>query len=183
MKLTTITVVGAIALGAPAVSAAQDTSSSTPTPSQQCKSERTAMGKEAFGLLYGTNKTRSNAFGKCVSKRAKATESAEKAARTNAAKECDAERTADPAAFKTKYGTGKNGANAYGKCVSTKAKAKTTATVKAQVKSEINAAKTCKALRKNDKAAFEQKYGTARNAFGKCVSATAKAKSQTPTQS
>jgi hypothetical protein len=38
----------------------------------------------------------------------------------------------------------------------------------------VNAAQTCKQLRKDDKDAFEEQYGTKRNAFGKCVSATAK---------
>ena len=36
----------------------------------------------------------------------------------NAAKTCKAERTADPAAFREKYGTNKNKRNAFGKCVS-----------------------------------------------------------------
>ena len=38
----------------------------------------------------------------------------------NAAKECKAERKEDPDAFKEKYGTNKNGKNAFGKCVSSK---------------------------------------------------------------
>jgi len=42
----------------------------------------------------------------------------------NAAKECKAERKADPVAFKEKYGTNKNGKNAFGKCVSSKKKGK-----------------------------------------------------------
>jgi len=37
-----------------------------------------------------------------------------------------------------------------------------------------NAAKKCKALRKNDPAGFAALYGTRPNAYGKCVSATAK---------
>lgn len=36
---------------------------------------------------------------------------------------CRAERAADPAAFRTKYGTNRNKANAFGKCVSQHAKA------------------------------------------------------------
>ena len=39
---------------------------------------------------------------------------------------------------------------------------------------EKNAAKKCKALRKNDPAGFAALYGTRPNAYGKCVSATAK---------
>ena len=39
----------------------------------------------------------------------------------NAAKECKAERAADPQAFHATYGTGHNGRNALGKCVSRRA--------------------------------------------------------------
>ena len=46
----------------------------------------------------------------------------EKAKRQNAAKACRAEQKTDPAAFKAKYGTNGNGHNAFGKCVSSKAK-------------------------------------------------------------
>ena len=41
----------------------------------------------------------------------------------NAAKACKAERTTDPDAFREKYGTNRNKRNAFGKCVSTHAKA------------------------------------------------------------
>jgi len=95
----------------------------------------------------------------------------------NASQECKAEQSADPAAFKAKYGTGKKGANAHGKCVSQKAKAKTAAAVRHEVKADVSAAKSCKAERKADPAAFAAKYGTnknKRNAFGKCVSKQAK---------
>jgi hypothetical protein len=42
---------------------------------------------------------------------------------TSAVKDCKAERAADPAAFKAKYGKNKSKANALGKCVSQTAKA------------------------------------------------------------
>ena len=35
----------------------------------------------------------------------------------NAAKACKAERALDPEAFREKYGTNRNGANAFGNCV------------------------------------------------------------------
>jgi hypothetical protein len=38
----------------------------------------------------------------------------------NAAQECRAERTADPAGFAALYGTNANDRNAFGKCVSAK---------------------------------------------------------------
>lgn len=185
MKITqmSIATLGVLALATPAV--AQDTAppESVPTAQEQCRTEREATGKAVFALKYGTNENRANAFGKCVSKRDAATEEAAAEAKTNAAKECKAERTADGAAFAAKYGTGKNGSNAYGKCVSGKAKAKTAETVEEQVETEIRASKTCKAERKADPAAFKARYGTNKNrsnAFGKCTSAAAKAQQDKP---
>jgi hypothetical protein len=173
----TLGALAALAFAVPAL--AEDTAPTTvPTAEQQCRAERDQMGKATFAQTYGTNKNRSNAFGKCVSKRNHATETAAAEARTNASKECDAEEAADPAAFKEKYGTGKTKSNAHGKCVSGKAKAETAETVEAQTTADVNAAKSCKAERKADPAAFKAKYGTnasKSNAFGKCVSATAKA--------
>jgi hypothetical protein len=89
----------------------------------------------------------------------------------NGAKECEAERAADPAAFTKKYGTNKNGKNAYGKCVSGKARHAT----EQETEARVNAAKTCRKLKAEQKATFEADYGTKKNAFGKCVSETAKA--------
>jgi hypothetical protein len=45
-------------------------------------------------------------------------------------------------------------------------------------KGNAKPAKTCKTMRTEDKAAFEAEYGTKKNAFGKCVSATAKARNK-----
>jgi hypothetical protein len=185
----TIAALGALAFAVPALAddTTTTTSGSTPTAQQQCRTERAQMGTATFAATYGTNANKSNAFGKCVSKRASATETAQTEAKTNAAQQCKAERTADPAAFETKYGTGKNKSNAYGKCVSGKAKAQTTETVTAEVQADVSAAKSCKAERKADPAAFKAKYGTNRNksnAFGKCVSAKAKAQQdEAPQQS
>jgi hypothetical protein len=94
-----------------------------------CKAERgtTAESKAAFKEKYGTNKNKANAFGKCVSgKVKKAEEQAElQEARENAAKLCKAERDLGLQAFKDKYGTNANKANAFGKCVSKLAKQQT----------------------------------------------------------
>ena len=82
-----------------------------------------------------------------------------------------------PGGLQEKYGTGKHGANAHGKCVSQKAKSKTADEVDDEVKADVHAAKACKTERKADPAAFA-KYGSnknKRNAFGKCVSKQAKA--------
>jgi hypothetical protein len=97
---------------------------------RECREERgdTAESREAFRAKYGTNANKRNAFGKCVSQKAKAeraeqdAEDAEQAgARKNAAEECDAERGDTPEsrkAFEDKYGTNANKRNAFGKCVS-----------------------------------------------------------------
>lgn len=87
-----------------------------------CKSEQDA-DRAAFEAKYGTNKNKRNAYGKCVSAQSKEAIAEETEARVNASKACKAERDADPAAFKAKYGTNKNKSNAFGKCVSTHAKA------------------------------------------------------------
>ena len=128
-----------------------------------CKEFRDGAGKANFVTMFGTKK---NAYGKCVSQTAKknAAEDAaqEKAAKANAAKECKAE--------------GLKG-RAYGKCVSTTAKAMKAAADKedeAQEDDRVNAAKSCKAAKKESAEAFGAKWGTKKNAFGKCVSATAK---------
>jgi hypothetical protein len=178
--LTTLTLIGTVALSATAFADGSTSSSSSSVPSaeKQCRTERSEMGVDVFRQTYGTNKNKRNAFGKCVSKRARATTDAATEAKQNASKECTAEETADPAAFAAKYGTGNHGANAHGKCVSQKARSETASTVRHEVKADVNAAKTCKAERKADPAAFADKYGTnknKRNAFGKCVSTQAKA--------
>ena len=157
----------AVAVGAaawPAAALAQ-TPSPTPNPSQQCRAQRTAMGTAAFAQLYGTNAGRTNAFGACVSKIARA----QRAEHSGAVAACRAERSTDATAFANKYGTGPKKRNAFGKCVSTKARA----AAEARQSATINAARACRAERKALGAtAFAAKYGTnrnKRNAFGKCV--------------
>jgi hypothetical protein len=100
--------------------------------------------------------------------------------KTNAAKECKAERGTTAAtreAFRVKYGTNKNGKNAFGKCVSRRSKADEAQREAAAA----NAAKQCKVERTADPAAFAVKYGTnknGKNAYGKCVSSKAKENKQ-----
>ena len=99
-----------------------------------CKAERgtTADSIAKFKETYAPNHPNgANAFGKCVSMKAKAKkekESEEQEAKENAAKKCKAERgtTADSIAkFKETYAPNhSNGANAFGKCVSKLAKQK-----------------------------------------------------------
>lgn len=78
-------------------------------------------GGKTFDQAYGTGNLK-NAFGKCVSAKAKAASAQDVEAVEAAAKACSTERAANPAAFKTKYGTNANKANAFGKCVSGTAK-------------------------------------------------------------
>jgi hypothetical protein len=100
---------------------------------QACRAEEgtTPESKAAFRAKYGTNKNGKNAFGKCVSAKARALEQQaddqdrqDATARKHAAKACDAERgsTADSrAAFRAKYG--RHGHDAFGRCVSQTVKA------------------------------------------------------------
>jgi CO/xanthine dehydrogenase FAD-binding subunit len=71
-------------------------------------------------------------------------------------------------------GKGKNGSNAFARCVATVAKANR----QAEQQGRLNPARTCRALRTQlTLSLFAQTYGknaNGRNAFGKCVSTTAK---------
>ncbi len=182
-----LAILASLALTAsPAFAASGNNNSAKSSAQKQCRAERTAMGAQTFRDTYGTNKNKSNAFGKCVSHRTHQNTQTQDAAKKNAAKDCKAERAADPVAFQQQYGTGKNKKNAYGKCVSQKAKAKTKQAEQSQVQAEENAAKQCKDERNADPAAFKEKYGTNKNksnAFGKCVSQKAKAQEQQQQQS
>jgi hypothetical protein len=167
-----IVLVLVLALAAVPAAFAADSPSPSSQASALCKQQRTALGAKDFASLYGGNK---NAYGRCVSKLAGSVQSDT----ANAAKQCAAER-ADTAfagahggkTFDQYYGTGKNGKDAFGKCVSAKAKAQTDAKQQAT----LNAAKSCKAERTQMGAApFTQKYGGHSNAFGKCVSKATRA--------
>ena len=83
-------------------------------------------------------------------------------AKDAAAKQCAAEKKADKAAFKAVHGK-----HAMRACI--KGETPEAAT---ELK---NAAKECKAARSEDPDAFATAWGDGKNAYGKCVSATAKA--------
>jgi hypothetical protein len=187
-KATAIGAAALALLAIPASAAATPTGSDRTNAAQECRDERgsTDATREAFKVKYGTNKTKSNAFGKCVSSRARDEQQEGATAHENASKECKSEaETLGDAAFATKYGTGKKKSNAHGKCVSSKAKqheAEADAKDKEQIAARKNAAKTCAKERDElGDEAFDAKYGTnasKSNAFGKCVSKTAKAQQQ-----
>jgi hypothetical protein len=165
-------------LAVPASSAAAQPSKADRREAQkECRAERgdTDATREAFNAKYRN-------FGDCVSQNAREAKSERKAAKKNAARECREERgdtDASREAFRAKYGTNANKSNAFGKCVSQKAKAKRAeqdAEDAEEAAERNNAAEECDAERGDTPAsrkAFEDKYGTnanKRNAFGKCVS-------------
>jgi hypothetical protein len=137
-----------------------------------CKSLRAAMGPTVFGQTYGTAESnRRNAMGRCVSQHTRA----ENAARQSARAACTTERndpnfaaSHDGKTFQEFYGS-------FARCVSSKLSA-----ARAEARSDtLSAARECKAERSEmGLPAFRAKYGrnsSDRNAFGKCVSALAKA--------
>jgi hypothetical protein len=167
-KLIFLAVTALLALPALAVAGSPPSPASQAAAVKQCTTERNANAA-AFKLTYGTLPTRSNAFGKCVSKLAQQNEQEH----ANAAAQCRTERSGDPTGFAANYGTGPKHMNAFGNCVSQKAKLAAAARV-AATKAAFQA---CWTERKADVAAFRSKYGTnanKSNAFGKCVSAQVK---------
>ena len=181
MKRLTISwsIIAALALVPATAVAEKPTKTDKQNAAQQCKELRSGMGGDAFRQLYGTNKTGKNAFGKCVSKFARDEKQERKAAKSNAAKDCKAEREADGETFAATYGTGKAGKNAFGKCVSQKAKANKEEADEADEEKDattVNSAKQCRAEQKADAETFAATYGEKRNAFGKCVSTKSREK-------
>ena len=85
----------------------------------------------------------------------------------NAARQCQAERgvtNESRQAFRVKYGTNANGSNAFGKCVSIRARANATL--------RQSATRVCLEERGNSpesRNAFELKYGAAGNPLQACV--------------
>jgi hypothetical protein len=143
--------------------------------SKTCKTQRKAMGMEAFRLLHAATGTPKAALDACVAQQAQVVSTTAK----NAAKACKQERgttSATRSAFETKYGTNDNMTNAFGKCVSSKSAEE----LAEQQQATLNAAKACKAelgTTAATRSAFATKYGTnanKRNAFGKCVSRAVK---------
>jgi hypothetical protein len=118
---------GANAMGKCVSKHARAAAASRTNAAKLCKAEqampeadfKAAHDGKSFAEFYGKNKNDRNAYGKCVSSKAKTANEQQEAATMKAAKACKAERAADRAAFTAKYG-GK--ASAFGKCVSSKRK-------------------------------------------------------------
>ena len=165
MKKLLLTAALAAAVIAPtAASAADPAPADFKNAAKFCKEFRDGASKANFVTMFGTKK---NAYGKCVSQTAKKTATEDdaqaKEAHSQAVEECRAVKTP-------------GSKNAFGKSVSEKAKAKKAAADKedkAEEGDRISAAKSCKTA-KSDAAKFAADYGTAKNAFGRCVSKTAK---------
>jgi hypothetical protein len=165
--------VAAMVMLAP-VAASAGTSASATSARSDCLKLRVAMGVTAFGKAYAT-------FGACVSRYAPV----EQQVTVSAKATCTAQQ-ADPSfaathggkTFVQYYGLGKSDNNAFAKCVVTVAKANRTA----EQQGRLNPARTCRALRAQlTVSVFDKTYGKNsidRNAFGKCVSQTAKAQAQ-----
>jgi hypothetical protein len=188
MKTLSAVIVLAAVLVLPAGAVAKPDASDKRAAIAQCKSERgkSKATRRAFKAKY-------HGFSRCIHQNAAEEHAEKKTALKNAAKECKAERAdADfPAAhdgktFQQFYGKNKNGKNAFGKCVSTKAralKAKEDEADDQDVAAFKNAAKECQAesddpdfAGSHDGKSFSDFYGTNhnhRNAFGKCVSSKA----------
>lgn len=142
-------------------------------------------GGKTFDQFYGSGKKERNAFNNCLSIVAKANRQAEQQGRMNPAQTCRAIRKElGVSLFDLSYGKNKNDRNAFGKCVS--------ATARLQAHNELSASATCSTEQSDPSFAgnhggqtFDQVYGTNAdhsNAFGKCVSSTAKAASTVHTQ-
>jgi hypothetical protein len=142
-------------------------------------------GGKTFDQYYGSGKKDKNAFANCVSIVAKANRQAEQQGRMNPARTCRSIRTTlGTSLFNQSYGKNKTDRNAFGKCVS--------ATAHLQAHNELSASATCAAQQANPNFAtdhggksFDQFYGTnadQSNAFGMCVSSTAKTASTAHTQ-
>jgi hypothetical protein len=137
-------------------------------PARSCRAIRTTLGVSLFNQTYGKNKNDRNAFGKCVAATARSQAHNELSASASCVTEQSDPNFASTHGGKTFdqfYGTNADQSNAFGMCVSSTAKAASTA----QKNATVQAALTCKAQRKSDPAAFKAKY----KRFSACVKALA----------
>jgi hypothetical protein len=173
MRRIIVTALLAFAVAPVAVSVAAGGSDAAKNASVACTAQKAKIGALAFAQAYTT-------FGACVS----ALTPVEQQNIASATAACTAEQadvnfaTAaghDGKTFAQFYGTGKSGKDAFSKCVSTKAHAAS----KAEQAARTNPSRTCRSQRALlAPAIFTQMWGTASNAFGKCVSATTRVLNQ-----
>src|SRR6266550_3188238 len=128
MKSRILILAALAALVVPAASFADGpTGQDVANGARACSALRASMGAELFRQTYGTAASnRRNAFGRCVSQWARSEHQNRVSARSACSTEqSDAEFAAshDGKTFDQFYGTGPKGSNAFGRCVSSKAKA------------------------------------------------------------
>jgi len=104
MKQSFLTAVLIAAVVIPSALAADPVPADFKNAAKYCKAVRESKGLEAFATLYGTNKNKKNAFGKCVSKTANGKAEKREDAQGNAANaECKKQQKADAAKFAQDY--------------------------------------------------------------------------------
>jgi hypothetical protein len=145
--------------------------------SASCTALKSKVGPTTFAQAF-------TSFGSCVSAMASVEQQNIAAAQTSCtAEQSDAAFAASHGGktFVQFYGTGKNGKDAFTKCLSAKAQAAS----KAEQLARTNPSRTCRTLQTTmTTAVFAQTFGKSandRNAHGKCVSATARAQVQNET--
>ena len=158
MKKTGFAIALAAMLVVPSAAMAAPTKADSKAASKQCHAERNAAPTKADFLAIGDPDYKN--FGDCVKRGAKEEAAERKAARTAARAECEA--------------AGLSG-NEFAACVREKTK-ENKAEADAEDKQKVNAAKACRTEKQDDRATYDAEHGTGKNAFGKCVSAHAKAK-------
>jgi hypothetical protein len=164
MRRIIVTALLVFAVAPVAASVAAGGSDATKNASVACTALKAKIGATPFAQAYAS-------FGACVS----ALTSVEQQNIAAAQASCTAEQS-DPVAFAALhggktfaqfYGTGKNDKNALAKCASIKAQASS----KAEQLARTNPSRSCRTLRTQGGVnAFALRFGTASNAFGKCVS-------------
>jgi hypothetical protein len=172
MRRIIATALLAFAVAPVAASVAAAGSDATRNASVACTALKAKIGATSFAQAY-------TSFGACVS----ALTPVEQQNVASAQAACAAEQS-DPVAFAVAhggktfaqfYGTGKNDKNALTKCVSTKAQASS----KTEQLARTNPSRTCRSARTQLGASiWALRFGTASNAFGKCVSWAASLQTQ-----
>ena len=161
----------AFAVAPVAASVAAGGPNATTNASASCTALKAKMGATTFAQAY-------TSFGRCVS----ALTSVEQANIAAATAACTAEQsdanfaaTHSNKTFAQFYGTGKSAKDAFNKCVS----AKTQASSKVEQQARTNPSRSCRGQQTTlGPTTFALTYGTAKNAFGKCVSKTAALQTQ-----
>jgi len=148
-----IVVLAALALAPSALATPQSVAAAN-AATTACKAERAQVGEATFLENYGS-------LGACKqSYRALAVGAAK-----NGAKACKAERRSHPARFRSQYGVGKKKRNAFGRCVSRKARG----AMEDSVATNVDAMTACTDYRDEDPDGFADFYGEEADALATCV--------------